>query len=85
MAALILLGALLPLHVIRGLRAGSNRSTGWVMLVACALLVASGYALYYAGAPSLREGAVWCHDVLGLALPLLLAAHIWCGRQSGGR
>jgi heme A synthase len=82
MAALVLLGILLPLHVRRAWHARRNRSHGVLMLGLCALLVVTGYALYYAGGEQIRHHAALIHDVLGLALPLFLIWHIVQGRRS---
>ncbi len=82
MATLLLLGTMIPLHLRRGWRAHRNRRTGTVITTACALLVVSGYALYYAGGESLRRIAVVAHDGLGLALPLILVWHIARGRRA---
>ena len=82
MAALALFGTLLPLHVRRGWRANTNRSTGAVMVSAFVLLAVSGYALYYAGGEHFRHAAALAHDALGLGLPMLLVWHIARGRKS---
>jgi len=80
MAALLLFGTLLPLHIRRGWRARVNRGTGVVMVAAFCLLIATGYGLYYAGGEQLRRATALAHDALGLGLPLLLVWHIVRGR-----
>lgn len=81
-ATLVLLGSVLPLHVKRAWLAGRNRRSGGLMLLLNALLALTGYALYYAGDESFRAAASSAHLFLGLALPLLLVAHILRGRRS---
>jgi len=44
-------------------------------------LIISGTGLYYAGSAEWRNTLVWGHRVLGLLLPLCLAAHWAAGRR----
>lgn len=85
MATLVILGTMIPLHLRRGWRARRNRGTGVVITSVCVVLIASGYFLYYAGGETLRRAAVYGHDVLGLALPLIIIWHIFRGRRSAGQ
>jgi hypothetical protein len=85
MIALVLLGALIPLHVQRSWRAGKNRITGSVMAGANAVLVATAAALYYAGSDALRSVAADVHIAVGLALPALILTHIVLGRRTRTR
>jgi hypothetical protein len=80
MLVLLVFGAMIPLHLRRGWRARANRRSGAIIAASCALLVLSGYALYYAGGEELRRVAVLAHDVLGCAIPLILFWHVWRGR-----
>jgi hypothetical protein len=82
MVALVLLGALIPLHVQRSWRAGKNRFTGTVMVVINALLIATASGLYYAGSDVLRAVVADLHIVAGLALPALVVTHIVLGRRA---
>jgi hypothetical protein len=81
MLILLVLGTLIPLHIRRGWKAGVNRLTGALMVGGAALLVLTGYGLYYAGSDRLREFTANVHDILGLAAPLLLLWHILRGRK----
>ncbi len=83
MAALVIFGILLPLHVQHGWKANRNRVTGAVMLGILVVLVLSGYALYYAGNEHLRSLSILVHDAVGLAFPLILVWHIVRGRRAG--
>jgi hypothetical protein len=85
MAALMLLGALVPLHVRRAWRSGRNRLTGPIMIAVNAVLVATAFGLYYAGSDTLRPWVSDLHIVVGFALPLVLLAHVWLGRRSRQR
>lgn len=82
MAALVILGTMIPLHLRRGWRAHRNRGTGIFITSACVVLIGSGYFLYYAGGETLRGIAVYAHDSLGLALPGIVIWHIFRGRRS---
>ena len=81
-AAVFLLGVLYPLHILRGWRARRNRLWGGALVLTCAVLIASGYLLYYAGGEAIREVASSIHVWVGLAFPVLLVAHIWRGRAT---
>jgi len=82
MLALLVLGALLPLHVQRGWQSLRNRGTGIGMLLLCGGLILTGYALYYVGGEKLRTWSATIHLVLGLGFPLFLIWHIARGRRS---
>jgi hypothetical protein len=82
MAILMLLGALVPLHVQRAWRSRRNRLMGVAMLLVNGALVATSYALYYAGSDVLRPWISNSHIGFGLALPALLLIHVFTGRRS---
>jgi hypothetical protein len=82
MVALMLLGAMIPMHIQRSWRAGKNRVSGTVMVGANAVLVATASGLYYAGSDLLRTFVADVHIAFGLALPALVAAHIVLGRRA---
>jgi hypothetical protein len=81
MLTLMLLGALLPLHVLRAWRAGKNRITGAVMASLNGLLVVTAFGLYYLGSENLRPWLSTIHLAAGFALPVQLIAHIHFGRR----
>ena len=85
MVALLLLGALVPLHVRRAWRSGRNRLTGPVMVTVNAVLIVSAFGLYYAGSDTLRPWVSDLHIAVGLALPPALLLHVWLGRRSRQR
>jgi hypothetical protein len=81
MVALILLGAMIPLHVQRSWRAGKNRLTGSIMVATNAVLIITAAGLYYAGSDLLRTFVADMHIAAGLAVPVLIVAHIMLGRR----
>jgi hypothetical protein len=82
MAALMLLGALVPLHVRRAWRSRRNRVTGPIMVATNAVLIATAFGLYYAGSDALRPWISDLHIVVGVALPPALLVHVWRGRRA---
>src|SRR5262249_20618102 len=82
MIALIVIGAMMPLHIQRAWRAGKNRASGVVMIGVNAVLVATAWGLYYAGSDLLRTFVADVHIIVGLALPALVVAHVVLGRRS---
>ena len=74
----VFFGYLLCQHVRLGWQMKANRLSGAAMLAVMGGLILTGTGLYYGGDPSWREVLVWSHRVLGLLLPLTLAAH-WIG------
>jgi len=85
MVALLLLGALIPLHMQRSWRAGRNRITGSIMIGLNTVLIATAAGLYYAGAEMLRTVMADVHIAVGLGLPLLILTHIVLGRRARAR
>jgi hypothetical protein len=82
MVALMMLGALIPLHIGRAWRSRRNRLTGPVMVAITAALIATAFGLYYAGSEFLRPWISDLHIAVGFALPALLIVHVWLGRRS---
>jgi 4-amino-4-deoxy-L-arabinose transferase-like glycosyltransferase len=75
MAALVMLGVLLPVHVQPGLRREAHRASGLAMLALVALLALTGYGLYYPGDEVWREGTSVTHLAIGVAAALWLVRH----------
>jgi hypothetical protein len=82
MAALVILGTLIPLHLRRGWVAHRNRFSGVAFTCLCAILVLTGYALYYVGSEALRNWASYIHIAVGFVAPLALAWHVIRGQKS---
>jgi hypothetical protein len=82
MVALVLLGAMIPLHIRLSWRAGKNRISGAVMITTNAVLVATACGLYYAGSELLRTFVADVHIAVGIALPALVVTHVVLGRRA---
>ena len=82
MIALMLLGALVPLHLRRAWRAKRNRVTGSAMASVNAILIITAFGLYYFGSDAVRPWTSRIHYGLGLALPLLGLVHVLWGRRT---
>jgi hypothetical protein len=82
MLSLLALGAVAVLHVRESWRRRRNRWSGALVAVCLSLLVVTAFALYYAGQETLRDFASVAHLIAGLALSLLLVAHLILGRRS---
>ena len=83
MLMLMLIGALVPVHLLRCWRARKNRLSGSAMATANAVLIVTAFGLYYAGSDAIRPWMSVVHMWFGLALPILIAVHIVLGRRSG--
>lgn len=79
-AMLFLLGTIAVTHARQAWAAHRNRVTGAIMASLNALLVVTGYLLYYSGGEMSRETISVMHWVLGLGFPLVIIAHVLKGR-----
>ena len=79
---LMAIGALWLNHVPIGWRSGRSRRLGITLVVATALMVISGWVLYYAASETLRPLIGNVHFALGLLLPVTVALHIVFGRRA---
>jgi hypothetical protein len=84
MLSLILLGTILVSHIPLAWRARRNQRTGTSLFAVLVFLIGTGYALYYSGNEWLRDWLGWGHLWIGVALPLLLALHVWRGKRRFG-
>src|SRR5262245_66570287 len=82
MAALMLLGALIPLHTRLGWRMKRNRITGSLMASCNAVLILTAFGLYYLGSDTPRWWASSVHIGAGFFLPILFCVHVFVGRRS---
>jgi hypothetical protein len=72
--ALALLGSLLPMHIVPGLRSSPGQ---WLDHAGdLGVLALSGYLLYYVGGDGLRQTVSLAHWIIGLWLPLSLLIHL---------
>jgi hypothetical protein len=81
MVTLLLLGALIPLHVIRAWRSRKNRVSGSAMATFNTVLILTAFGLYYLGLETLRPWMSWTHIAAGFSLSLWLPVHIFLGRR----
>ena len=81
MLALLAIGALIPIHALRGWRARRNRISGVTIAAVNAALVATAFGLYYLGGELARAWASTLHLWIGFALPVVVAWHVWRGRR----
>jgi cytochrome c biogenesis protein CcdA len=77
---LAVFGALWANHVVPAWRRGERRRTGLPLLFTWLLLILSAYGLYYLADENWRTAVSTLHFVVGLALPLALAVHVF-GQQ----
>jgi hypothetical protein len=81
MVTLLLLGALIPIHMMRAWRSRKNRISGSAMAAFNATLIVTAFGLYYLGSESLRPWMSWIHIAAGFSLSLWLPVHIFLGRR----
>jgi hypothetical protein len=81
MVTLLLLGALIPVHLLRSWRSGNNLVSGSVMLTLNIVLIVTAFGLYYLGSEAVRPWMSWIHLVVGVWLPVIFALHIFLGRR----
>jgi len=81
MLTLLLLGALIPVHMLRSWRSGNNLVSGSVMITLNTLLIMTAFGLYYLGSEAVRPWMSWIHIVAGVCLPAWLPLHVLLGRR----
>jgi hypothetical protein len=81
MVALVLLGALIPIPVMRAWRSRRNRVAGAAMVIANVLFIATAFGLYYAGSDAWRPWISNVHIAVGLIFPALMVIHVLTGRR----
>jgi len=82
MITLVVVGALIPTHIVRAWASRRNRLTGPVMVTLNILLIATAFGLYYAGSDALRGWISDTHIAVGLIFPVLLFIHVLTGRRT---
>jgi hypothetical protein len=81
MVTLLLLGALIPVHVMRAWRSRKNRVSGSGMVTFNAVLIVTAFGLYYLGSETLRPWMSWIHIGAGFSSSLLFPLHVFLGRR----
>lgn len=74
-ATLWLFGLLWGQHVVGAWKTGRHRVSGSILLGVLAVLIASGYLLYYAGGDETQAIVSVVHWGIGLAVPLTFLVH----------
>jgi hypothetical protein len=82
MLALMALGALIPLHLLRAWRARKNLVSGITVASVNAVLIVTAFGLYYLGSETVRPWMSWIHIAAGVFLALMLPLHILLGRRT---
>ena len=82
MLALMALGALIPLHLLRAFRARKNLVSGITVASVNAVLIVTAFGLYYLGSETVRPWMSWTHIAAGFFLALMLPLHILLGRRA---
>ena len=75
-AALWIGGMLWAVHIRPALGRPGKRSSGLLLLGMLAILMATGYLLYYAADDGLRDGVRWAHWLTGVLLAVVLGIHV---------
>lgn len=81
LAFLVVAGTLLPVHVVYGWRQRMNRGTGIPVLAMVAVLILTGYGLYYLVDEDWRAWTSIVHWAIGLLATALLGLHALRGKQ----
>ena len=82
MAMLFFLGSLMNSHIRRAVKARRNLASGWAMIMTMAVLVMTGFGLYYLAGEASRPIWSTIHWTIGLVLAGLIVAHVLIGRAS---
>lgn len=69
------IGGMFVAHIPKGWSHSAQRLAGIVLTSVLAVLVATGYLLYYAGGEALREWSSLVHWTIGLSLPAIFLWH----------
>ena len=86
MMFLVMIGALLPIHILKGMATRKNLASGLVLLGLIGLLTITGYALYYLGSDTARSFASALHTWAGVGAPAFLIWHLlWRERRPTAR
>lgn len=75
-ASLLLAGAVWSTHILPAWHQRRRPASGLTVAATFALLIATGYLLYYAGDDALRARVATAHWVVGVLFPLLLVLHV---------
>lgn len=74
-------GMIWSAHIVPGWHARRRRWSGGTAFAVLAILVASGYLIYYVTDDTWHEGIALVHWIVGLGLPLVVVLHVMRGRR----
>jgi hypothetical protein len=81
-ASLYLLGWIGARHALRWWVGGLRRTSGGTLACVLALLILTGFALFFLSSDAWQRYAAGAHDVLGIAVTLFAIRHWFFGRRS---
>jgi hypothetical protein len=81
-ASLYLLGWIGARHALRWWGGGLRRTSGGTLAFIMALLILSGFALFFVSSDAWQRYCAQVHDVLGVAVTLFAIQHWFFGRRS---
>lgn len=81
-ASLFFVGTIWTSHIRLAWQRGRNRVAGALFGGAMALLVLTGYGLYYFNGEAVRSLTEWAHWIGGVMLALLFWVHLSFGRRA---
>ena len=81
MIVLIVIGSLIPAHMLARYKRTQNVWSGAVNIAAFIVLTLTGYMLWYVSEGGTKQWATWLHWAIGVALPIVLAVHIKLGKS----
>ncbi len=84
MGFLLVLGSLFPRHLVPAWRVRRNFRSGLGVIGVMALLIATGYGLYYAAGEQSRPWISAIHWIIGLLAALIVPWHAWRGKRTRG-
>ncbi|HTY92838.1 MAG TPA: hypothetical protein VMC02_03050 [Steroidobacteraceae bacterium] len=85
LAFLVVVGTVMPVHMLYGWRRRMNRGSGIALLLLLGLLALSGYGLYYLVNDEWRAWTGVVHWITGLAAVGLLGLHALLGKRVARR
>ena len=85
MAAILVFGTLIPVHMRPAWKIRRNALAGVTLTMFQIILIVTGYALYYFSNDCSRSIASVVHWSLGLAMPAILAWHVRMGKRESMR
>ena len=77
---LILLGSVLPMHVLKAWKIKNNRLSGGFFLLLFTILILTGIGLFYSAVEDNRRILSVLHWVIGILFPIFFVIHIYFGK-----